>query len=76
MKKGRRVKKKHEVWNGKRTLIRVGTLNIGPNDWNGERAGRHDGAKEFRCTVPSGNKVEREKNEKHWRLLQTILQRS
>ena len=30
------------------------------NDWNGERAGRLDGAKECRCIVPTANKVERE----------------
>ena len=30
------------------------------NDWKGERAGRHDGAKESRCTVPTENKMKRE----------------
>ena len=30
------------------------------NDWKGERAGRHNGAKECNYTVPTGNKVERE----------------
>ena len=25
------------------------------NDWKGERAGRHDGMKECRYTVPTGN---------------------
>ena len=30
------------------------------NDWKGKRAGRLDGAKERRHTVPTGNKVERE----------------
>ena len=39
-----------------------GYLKYRNNDWKGERerAGRHDGAKESRCTVPTGNKVERE----------------
>ena len=46
------------------------------NDWKGERAGRHDGAKESRCTVPTGNKgrKEREKSEEDWGWLQTVLQ--
>ena len=30
------------------------------NDWKGERAGRHDGAKECSYTVPTGNQVKRE----------------
>ena len=30
------------------------------NNWKGERMGRHDGVKECRYTVPTGNKVERE----------------
>ena len=30
------------------------------NDWKGERAGRHNGAKKCRYTVPTGNKVEKE----------------
>ena len=44
------------------------------NDWKGERAGRHDGPKECRCTVPMGNKVESKKSKEHWRWLQTILE--
>ena len=30
------------------------------NDWKGKRVGRHDGVKECRHIVPTGNKVERE----------------
>ena len=30
------------------------------NDWKGKKAGRYDGAKECRQTVPTENKVERE----------------
>ena len=30
------------------------------NDWKEKRAGRHDGVKECRYTVPTGNQVERE----------------
>ena len=37
-----------------------GYLKCMNNDWKGKRAGRHDGAKKYRCTVPTENKVERE----------------
>ena len=56
---GRRVKRQ-EVWKGK-TLTRKGEyLKYRNNDWKGKRAGRLDGTKECRHTVPTGNKVERE----------------
>ena len=53
-----------------------GYLKYWNNDWKGKRAGRLDGAKEYRHTVPTGNKVEREYSMEHWRWMQTILQRS
>ena len=37
-----------------------GYLKYWNNDWKGKRAGTHDGTKECRCIVPTGNKVERE----------------
>ena len=37
-----------------------GYLKYWNNDWKGKRAGRLDGAKECRQTVPTGNKVKRE----------------
>ena len=46
------------MWKRKRTLIRVGTLNIGTMTGRGERW-QDDGAKDCRYTVPTGNKVER-----------------
>ena len=38
---------------------RGGYLKYRNNDLKGKRAGRYDGAKECRHTVPTGNKVER-----------------
>ena len=55
----RRVKKQREVWKGRRTLIRVGTLNIGKMTGKGKRTGRYDGAKECKHIVTTGNKVEK-----------------
>ena len=57
---GRQVKRQQEVWKGRRSLIRVGTLNIGTMTGKGKRAGRCDRVKECRHIVPTGNKVERE----------------
>ena len=37
-----------------------GYLKYWNNDWKGKRAGRYDGMKECRHTVPTRNKVERE----------------
>ena len=56
---GSRVKKQREAWKGRRSLIKVGTLNIGTMTGRGKRAGRYDGAKECRHIVPTGNKVKR-----------------
>ena len=53
---GRRVKRHWELRKGRRTLIRVVTLNI--DTMTGR--GKHDEAKECRYTVPTGNKVEKE----------------
>ena len=45
----------------RKTLTRKGGyLKYWNNDWKRKRAGRHDGAKECKHTVPTGNKVERE----------------
>ena len=48
-------------------------LKYNNNNWKGERAERHDGAKKCRYTVPTGNIVERRKGVKqeHRRWLQT-----
>ena len=56
----RRVKRQRQMWKGRHTLIRVCIFKYRNNDWKGERAGRLDGAKECRYTVPTGNKVEKE----------------
>ena len=56
----RRVKRQLEQGKGKRRLIGGCYLKYWNNDWKAERADRHDGAKECRYTVPTGNKVERE----------------
>ena len=53
---GRRVKRQRKVCKGRRTLVRVGTLNIGKITGRA----RLNGEKECRHTVPTGNKVERE----------------
>ena len=45
----KRKKHTHECW----------YLKYWNNDWKEKRAGRHDGAKDCRYTVPTGNKVER-----------------
>ena len=66
---GRQVKRQQEVWKG-------GYLKYWNNDWKGKRAGRYDGAKEYRHTVHTGNKVEREQSKECWRWMQTILQQS
>ena len=55
---GRRVKRQRKVWKGRRSLIRMGTLNIGTV--TGRKAGRYDEAKECKHIIPRGNKVERE----------------
>ena len=57
---GRRVRRQRELRKGRRTVIRMGTLNAGTMTGREERVGRHDEAKESRCTVPTGSKVERE----------------
>ena len=55
----RRVKRQREVWKERRSLIRVGTLNIGIVTGRGrELAG--DGMKECKHIAPIGNEVERE----------------
>ena len=58
--RGRQVKKQREVWKGRRSLIRVGTLNIGMMTGRGRELADYDGVKECRHIVPTGNKVERE----------------
>ena len=56
---GRRVKRQRKC--GKETLTREGGyLKYSNNNRKGKRAGRLDGAKKCRHTVPIGNKVERE----------------
>ena len=60
MKERRKASEQRELWKRKCTLLMVSTLNIGAIKVKGERTGRHDGAKECRHTVPTGNKVERE----------------
>ena len=42
------MKRQQEVWKWRRSLVRMGTLNIGTKgrDSKGKRAGRYDGAKE------------------------------
>ena len=57
--RGRQVKKHRELPKGRRTVIRMGTLNVGTMTGKEERGGRHDGAKENKCTVPIGSKVEK-----------------
>ena len=53
MKRQRKLWKEMHSHNG-------GYLKYRNNDWKGEKAGRHDGAKECKCTVPTENKMERE----------------
>ena len=60
---GRRVKKQGKAWKGRRGMERKfthkgGYLKYWNDDWKEKRAGRYDGAKECRHTVPTGNKVE------------------
>ena len=46
-------KKQREAWKGRRSLIRVGTLNIKNDNWKErELDGRYDGAKKCRHIVP------------------------
>ena len=60
---GRRVKKQGKAWKGRRGMERKfthkgGYLKYWNDDWKEKRAGRYDGTKECRHTVPTGNKVE------------------
>ena len=55
----RRAKRQRELWKGRRTFIRVGTLNVGTMAGWGTELADMIGAKKSRCTVLTGNKVER-----------------
>ena len=56
---GKRVKKQREAWKGRRSLIRVGTLNIGTMTGRGRELADMMERKECRHVVPTGNNVER-----------------
>ena len=57
---GRHVRRQWELWKGRRTVIRVGNLNIETMNGKGREVALKEGAKENSCTVPTGNKVKRE----------------
>ena len=70
------MKKQQEAWKGRHSLIRVGTLNIGTI--TGRRRELADMMEQRNVDILclQETKWKRNKAKKHWRWMQTILQRS